>query len=63
MAQTPLVGILGWPHDDVVAGMPLLLGLGPDTFRAVLARELGHLSAGTAGWAPGGVPGAGHAAE
>ncbi|BDG04196.1 M48 family metallopeptidase [Anaeromyxobacter oryzae] len=44
MAQTPRLGILGWPHNDVLVGMPLLLALGPDTFRAVLAHELGHLS-------------------
>lgn len=44
MAQTPRLGILGWPHNDVIVGMPLLLALGPDTFGAVLAHELGHLS-------------------
>ena len=26
MAQTPRIGILGWPHNDVIVGMPLLLG-------------------------------------
>lgn len=44
MAQTPRLGVLGWPHNDVLVGLPLLLALGPDTFRAVLAHELGHLS-------------------
>ncbi|HYG68032.1 MAG TPA: M48 family metallopeptidase, partial [Anaeromyxobacteraceae bacterium] len=44
MAQTPRLGILGWPHNDVIVGMPLMLALGPETFRAVLAHELGHLS-------------------
>lgn len=44
MAQTPRLGVLGWPHNDVVLGLPLLLALGPEPFRAVLAHELGHLS-------------------
>lgn len=44
MAQTPRLGLLGWPHNDVVVGLPLLLALGPEPFRAVLAHELGHLS-------------------
>lgn len=44
MAQTPRLGVLGWPHNDVVLGLPLLLAMGPEPFRAVLAHELGHLS-------------------
>lgn len=44
MAQTPRLGIFGWPHNDVVLGLPLLLALGPRHFGAVLAHELGHLS-------------------
>jgi Zn-dependent protease with chaperone function len=44
MAQTPRLGIFGWPHNDVVLGLPLLLALGPKPLGAVLAHELGHLS-------------------
>ena len=44
VAQVPRLGILGWPHNDLIIGLPLLLALSPDGFRAVLAHELGHLS-------------------
>jgi Zn-dependent protease with chaperone function len=44
VAQTPRLGILGWPHNDLLVGLPMMLALSPDTFRAVLAHELGHLS-------------------
>ena len=44
VAQTPRLGVLGWPHNDLLLGLPLLLSLSPETFRAVLAHELGHLS-------------------
>ena len=44
VSQTPRLGILGWPHNDVVLGLPMLLALSPASFRAVLAHELGHLS-------------------
>jgi Zn-dependent protease with chaperone function len=44
VAQTPRLGIAGWPHNDLVLGLPMMLSLSPDAFRAVLAHELGHLS-------------------
>lgn len=44
LSQTPRLGILGWPHNDLLLGLPLLLSLSPAAFRAVLAHELGHLS-------------------
>lgn len=44
MAQTPRLGIFGWPHNDVIFGLPLLLTLGPKQFGAIVAHELGHLS-------------------
>jgi Zn-dependent protease with chaperone function len=44
VSQTPRLGILGWPHNDLVIGLPMLLALSPPSFRAVLAHELGHLS-------------------
>jgi Zn-dependent protease with chaperone function len=44
VAQTPRLGVFGWPHNDLVLGYPLLAALSPDEFRAVLAHELGHLS-------------------
>jgi len=44
VAQVPRLGVLGWPHNDLVLGLPLLLSLTPEHFRAVLAHELGHLS-------------------
>ena len=44
MAQTPRLGIFGWPHNDVVVGLPFMLALSPQQFGAVLAHELGHLS-------------------
>ncbi|MFY3744504.1 M48 family metalloprotease [Anaeromyxobacter sp. Red801] len=44
VAQTPRLGILGWPHNDLVLGLPLMLSLSPESFQAVLAHELGHLS-------------------
>lgn len=44
VSQVPRLGLLGWPHNDLVVGLPLLLALSPDAFRAVLAHELGHLS-------------------
>ncbi|HET6439423.1 MAG TPA: M48 family metalloprotease [Anaeromyxobacter sp.] len=44
VSQVPRLGILGWPHNDLTIGMPLLLTLSPEAFRAVLAHELGHLS-------------------
>ena len=45
LAQVPRLGILGWPRNTLVLGLPLMLVLRPESFRAVVAHELGHLSA------------------
>src|SRR4030095_13287962 len=44
MEQRPLLGVFGWPQGYMHIGLPLMLALSPDEFRAVLAHELGHLS-------------------
>jgi len=43
--QRPRLGILGWPENVLVLGLPMLETLSPARFRAVLAHELGHLAA------------------
>lgn len=42
--QVPRFGMLGWLRNYLVIGLPLLKGLSPEEFRAVLAHEFGHLS-------------------
>ena len=42
--QIPQFGMFGWLRNYLVIGLPLLRGLTPDEFRAVLAHEFGHLS-------------------
>ncbi len=44
VAQVPRLGLLGWPENYLVVGLPLLASLTRDEFRAVLAHEFGHLS-------------------
>jgi Zn-dependent protease with chaperone function len=44
IAQTPRLGVLGWPRNTLILGMQLLLALSPEQARAVLAHEFGHLS-------------------
>ena len=44
MAQTPRLGMFGWPRNSLILGVPLLMSFGPDEARAVIAHELGHLS-------------------
>jgi tetratricopeptide (TPR) repeat protein len=44
MEQRPLLGVFGWPQGYMHIGLPLMVALSPDEFRAVLAHELGHLS-------------------
>jgi Zn-dependent protease with chaperone function len=44
VAQVPRLGLLGWPRNYLVIGLPLMASLTVDEFRAVLAHELGHLS-------------------
>jgi len=42
--QTPSLGRLGWPRNELAVGYPLLAALGVDELRAVLAHELAHLA-------------------
>ena len=44
ISQVPRLGILGWPRNYLVIGLPLLQGLTPGQFNAVLAHEMGHIS-------------------
>lgn len=44
IAQTPRLGVLGWPRNTLILGIQLLLALSPEQARAVLAHEFGHLS-------------------
>jgi Zn-dependent protease with chaperone function len=44
VTQTPRLGVLGWPRNTLLLGLPLLMALSPEQARAVLAHELGHLS-------------------
>jgi Zn-dependent protease with chaperone function len=44
MEQRPRLGILGWPMGQMTVGLPLMLAVAPEEFRAVLAHEMGHLS-------------------
>ena len=45
IVQIPQFGMFGWLTNYVVVGLPLLRALSPEEFRAVLAHEVGHLSA------------------
>jgi len=45
VSQVPRLGVFGWPRNYLILGLPLLDGLTPAEARAVLAHELGHLSA------------------
>lgn len=42
--QRPRLGLLGWQQNYLIIGLPLMLALSTEEFRAVLAHELGHLS-------------------
>ena len=44
-AQTPRLGVFGWQKNHLLIGIPLMATLSPEDFRAVLAHEMGHLSA------------------
>ncbi|WZO98264.1 M48 family metallopeptidase [Isosphaeraceae bacterium EP7] len=43
--EVPRLGIFGWPRTSLEVGLPLLMALSPEQFRAVLAHEFVHLSA------------------
>ena len=44
VSARPRLGPFGWYENYLQLGVPLMSGLGPDEFRAVLAHEFGHLS-------------------
>lgn len=44
VVPVPRLGVLGWPRQFLVLGLPLLDSLSPAEMRAVLAHELAHLS-------------------
>ncbi|MEH2383428.1 MAG: M48 family metallopeptidase [Nostoc sp.] len=44
VVQRPRLGLLGWQQNYLIVGLPLMLALPPEQFRAVLTHELGHLS-------------------
>lgn len=44
--QLPRLGLLGWPRNYVLVGLPLLQTLTPEQAAAVIAHELGHLRGG-----------------
>jgi Zn-dependent protease with chaperone function len=44
--QLPRLGLLGWPRNYVLVGLPLLQTLTPAQAAAVVAHELGHLRGG-----------------
>ena len=44
MVQRPRFGLLGGTRNYLIVGLPYLLALSPEQFRAVLAHELGHLA-------------------
>lgn len=44
VAQVPRLGLFGWNRNILMVGVPLMLVLSPDQFRAVLAHEMGHIA-------------------
>jgi Zn-dependent protease with chaperone function len=44
VVQVPRLGVLGWPRNYLLLGLPLMEGLSADELRAVLAHEFAHLS-------------------
>jgi Zn-dependent protease with chaperone function len=44
VVQHARLGILGWPENYLVVGLPLLQALSPAEVRAVISHEFGHLS-------------------
>ena len=44
VVQHPRLGILGWPRNYLILGLPLLQALSVEQLRAVIAHEFGHLS-------------------
>lgn len=46
VVQVPRLGIFGWHKNYLLLGLPMLQGLGPEEFKAVLAHEFTHSSKG-----------------
>lgn len=46
VTQVPRLGLLGWPRNYLIVGLPMMSALSPDQLRAVIAHEFGHLCAG-----------------
>lgn len=46
IVQLPRLGVLGWPRNYLMVGLPLLQVLSPEQAAAVVAHELGHLRGG-----------------
>lgn len=44
VVQRPRLGVLGWYHNTLVLGLPLLFVLNPRQLASVVAHEYGHLS-------------------
>lgn len=44
VVQHPRLGVLGWPRNFLILGLPLLQALSREQLEAVLAHEYGHLS-------------------
>jgi len=46
VVQIPRLGVFGWHQNYLLLGLPLMQGLAPDEFKAVLAHEFAHSSRG-----------------
>jgi Zn-dependent protease with chaperone function len=44
VSQRPAFGLVGWPRNYLLLGLPLLEGLSPDEALAVVGHEYGHLA-------------------
>lgn len=44
VVQRPLFGLVGWPRNHLILGLPLLEATGPQEALAVVAHEYGHLA-------------------
>ena len=44
LSQRPAFGLLGWPRNYMVLGLPLLEALPPDEALSIVAHEYGHLA-------------------
>ncbi len=44
VVQRPLFGLIGWPRNHLILGLPLLESMSPQEALAVVAHEYGHLA-------------------